>query len=80
MVILARIALSASHPGLAFQGSWHEADFIFWTKFAFQKPRTRLTEVKYNPAMSDEESEMRIGVAEVMEVPARKWFNFDSIT
>ena len=37
-------------------------------------------EVEHNPAMGDEESEMRIGVAEVMEVPARKWFYFDSIT
>ena len=39
MVIIACIAMSALHPGIAFQGSWHEADFIFWTKFTFRNQK-----------------------------------------
>ena len=72
MVIIACTAVSAFHPGLAFQGSWHEADFIFWTKCTIRTRKRPAAEDKPNPALSDEESGMHTGVAEVAGLPARK--------
>lgn len=72
MVIIACTAVSIFHPGIAFQGSWHEADFIFWTKFRFGNGKILAGEEKHNVAMSDGESGMHNGVAEATEMPRRK--------
>ncbi len=56
MIIIACTAMSALHPGIAFQGSWHEADFIFWTKITFRNQRMVAADEKTSPAISDEES------------------------
>ena len=30
MIVIASVTLTALHPGVAFQGSWAEADFTVW--------------------------------------------------
>ena len=66
MIIIACTAMSALHPGISFQGSWHEADFIFWTKITFRNQKMISAET------SDEESGIHTSVGEVAEVPKRK--------
>ena len=31
MIVIASVTLTALHPGVAFQGSWAEADFTVWS-------------------------------------------------
>jgi hypothetical protein len=48
MVIIAYTTLTALHPGIGFHGSWHEADFKFWTR-----KNTALE--KNDPVLTDEQ-------------------------
>lgn len=49
MVIIACTAVSVFHPGFAFQGCWHKADFVFWTKFTLKNDGDA-----YNPTIVEE--------------------------
>ena len=55
MVIIACTAVSAFHPGFAFQGNWHEADFVFWTKFTLKNRKPFAGGVESYPAMSHQD-------------------------
>lgn len=72
MIIIACTAVSAFHPGFAFQSCWHEADFVFWTRFTLKNRKMPAAEEKPNPATSDEESGTHTGLAEVERTWTRK--------
>ncbi len=72
MIIIACTAMSTLHPGIAFQGSWHEADFIFWRKITFRNQEMITADEKPSPAISDEESGIHTRVGEVEEGLKRK--------
>lgn len=59
MVIIACTAMSAFHPGVAFQGHWHEADFVFWSKFTLKGRNALIAQDKGELGMSDEEYTMQ---------------------
>lgn len=55
MVIVACIALTLLQNGVDFEGTWHEADFMFWEELNFRSRTKSGLEEKDHRALSDEE-------------------------